>query len=409
MAVINISPGNAALEFIDNRIKDKKYRGFHSSQHNRYTLAQIFNILMALDKYAPKQNLMPIRTTDISKRPENTPEEVTYAQFCNEAKIKAGIGTQDAMRKNLFVDLHRMELIERYDKNKDSIDPFSRKQVKYVALSDLGTKLMLTKNILDRYFIFSRGIDILLGSRIDILLDILRDSEYDIDKISSYEYMFFISAIGTRSRFSITTDEAIELIKYYRQLTPVQKKAVIEKLKSELNPMNFAGSKLNKKDFHNWRNETMQVFYLLNQTIYFEVNANEQLLLKTGKNSISEISTKLARSLNEKYLYFVRHKLQKAAGFELHHVVPLAWSENIHHFKMLDKWENLVYIDGFSHAKITQNNSRNVILSTIRDDLVLSDHSNNKVHLEYKKNILYDPANKDIMQKYNFELINTLK
>jgi type II restriction enzyme len=126
MPVNKINPGNKALEFIDSRIRDEKYRGAPSSEHNRYVMTQIITILELLNKYAPDQSLMAIRTTDISKRPENNFEEIAYAQFCNEAKQKAGIGTQDAMRKNLFVDLHRMGLIIRYDKNKEITDPFSK-------------------------------------------------------------------------------------------------------------------------------------------------------------------------------------------------------------------------------------------------------------------------------------------
>lgn len=407
MGVANINPGNKALEFIDLRVKDEKYRGYHSSQHNRYTMKQVVDILLLLEKYAPSQKLMAIRTTDISKRPENTPEEFSYAQFCNEAKNKAGIGTQDAMRKNIFVDLHRMGLIERYNKDKVSIDAFGKQQVKYVSISKLGLRLIHAKTILDKYFIFSKCIDILLGGCIDILLDILRDKEYKIDDINSYEFMFFISAIGTTSKFNINTDKAVELIKEYRRLTSIQRRAVIEKLKEELNPDKFQGSKLEKKDFHNWHNEAQQIFYLLNQTIYFEVRG-AQLVLKTGKDSFTEISTKLDRSLNEKYLYFVEHKVEKTSGFELHHIVPLSWSESIQHFKLLDKWENMVYIDGFTHAKITQNKNRNIVVGIVHDDILLSDFSKNVVHLRYKKNILYTPIKKEIIKQYNQDLLNII-
>ena len=408
MSVNNINPGNKALEFIDSRIRDEKYRGAPSSEHNRYVMTQIITILELLNKYAPDQNLMAIRTTDISKRPENNFEEVAYAQFCNEAKQKAGIGTQDAMRKNLFVDLHRMGLIIRYDKNKEITDPFSKQQVKFVSISNQGLRLIEAKNILDKYFIFSKGIDSLVGGYIDIILDILRDKEYGIDKISIYEYMFFVSAIGTESNFNINTDKAIELIKEYRNLTPIQRKSVIETLKNELNPKNYSGTKKNKRDFHNWHNKIAQVYYLLNQTVYFEVRG-EQLVLKGGQNSFDEAATRLDRSLNEKYQYFVKQKVSKTSGFELHHVVPLAWSENIHHFKMLDKWENMVYIDAFSHAKITQNKNRNVVLGVIKDDISLSDFSENEVYLKYKENILYTPTNKDTMKNYNQDLLNTIK
>src|SRR3990167_8161288 len=89
MIVSKINPGNEALEFIDLRIQNNKYRGAPSSEHNRYVMSQIITILMLLDKYAPQKRLMTIRTTDISKRSENKPDEFVYARFCNEAKQKA--------------------------------------------------------------------------------------------------------------------------------------------------------------------------------------------------------------------------------------------------------------------------------------------------------------------------------
>jgi len=369
---------------------------------------QLIDILKLLDKYTQNQELMTIRTNDISKRPQNTPEEFEYSQFCNEAKQKTGIGTQDAMRKNIFVDMHRMGFINRYDKDKQTISPFSRQSVKYVSLSNQGLKLIKTENPLDKFFIFSKGIDALLGGYIDILLEILRDKEYGIDKISTFEYMFFVSAIGAGTKFNINTDEAVELIRAFRGLTPIQRKSVIETLKSELNPKIFAGTKPNKRDFYNWHNKIAQIYYLLNQTVYFEVR-NEQLILKGGENALTEASTRLDRSLNEKYQYFIKHKVSKTVGFELHHIIPLAWSENIHHFKILDKWENMVYIDGFSHAKITQNKNRNVILDTDKDNIKLSDYLNNKVYLKYKENILYQPINQLKLKSYNTDLLKTIK
>jgi len=408
MPVSNISSGNKALEFIDFRVRDEKYRGSRSSQHNRYVMNQIIDILTLFDKYAPNQSLMTVRTTDISKRPQNTPDEFIYAQFCNEAKQKAGIGTQDAMRKNLFVDIHRMGLIKRYNKKKKDLDPFSSQEVKYVSISDQGLKLIGGRTILDKYFIFSKAIDNLLGGCIDIILNILRDKEYGIENLDIYEYMFFVSAINVEANFNITTDKAVSLIKDYRNLTPIQRKSVIEKLKTELKPRNFLGLKIDKRDFSNWHNKAAQVYYLLNQTVYFEVRG-EQLCLKEGGYSFSDTPVRLDRSLNEKYQYFVRHEIEKTLGFEIHHIVSLAWSESIYHFKILDKWENMVYMDAFSHAKITQNRNRNVVFDIVGNDITLTDYSDSKVYLKYKDNILYKPANKEIMRNYNKELLNTIK
>lgn len=408
MITEQISYGNKALQFIDKRIADDRYRGNKSSQHNRYTMEKIHTILRLLNDYAPTKSLMRIRDTDISKRPENTPEEYTYAEFCEQAKVKCGIGTQDAMRKNLFVDLHRMGFIERYGEDRIATDPYAGSSIKYVSLTDEGLRFVRTNNVLDRYFMFSKALDKLLGGYIGILLDLLGDVQADLGVISEYEFMLFVSAIDTNTSFRLTTDKCIGLIKSYRQLSNVQRTAVINTLKSNMNPEGVKGSKTTKRDFHNWHNKTAQVFYLLKQAVYFEIRGDKLMLSnKQAPIHASVQQKRLDRSLDEKYQYFRHHKVIKTAGFELHHVVPLSWSESIHQFKLFDKWENMVYIDAYSHAKITQNRNRNVNMETDGDNLELCDFASNTVYLEKDKNIVYDPDLKDTMLGYNQELLKT--
>ena len=376
-------------------------------------MSKVIIILGLFNKYAPDKQLMTIRNTDTSKRPQNTADEYAYAQFCNEAKEQAGIGTQDAMRKNIFVDLHRMGLIERYSNNKSAIETLSRCKVKYVSLTDQGVRLITEKNELSQYYIFSKGIDKLLGGYINIILNMLRDEEYKLSKkISIYEFMFFVSAIGTDTTFNISTDKCVELIKSYRNLTSIQRRNVIEQLKTNLRPKNFSGNKNSKRDYHNWHNKAAQVYTLLNQTVYFDIR-DETLFLRKhfGKNSCIEIEqpNRLDRSLNEKYQYFINHKVKKTKGFELHHVVPLAWSESIYQFKLLDNWLNMVYIDALSHARITQNRNRNVVMSFNGSNLLLKDHEENEVNLEKDKNILYEVERKQDMLSYNGKLLHSIK
>ncbi|MDR2644343.1 MAG: hypothetical protein LBC74_16305 [Planctomycetaceae bacterium] len=217
-SITAFAPGNQALEFIEYRIADDNYRGSWSSQHNRYTIDDLCTILSLLDKYAPNYSLMRIRDKDIAKRQQNTPEEKIYAQFCNEAYKKTGIGTQDAMRKNLFVDFHRMGFINRYDKNKNIIEPLQRGNIKYVSITTQGKKIITTTNQQNRLFIFSKGLDFLLGGYINILLELFRYQKNDINKISIYEFMFFVSAVNTITCFNINIDKCVELIKSYRSL-----------------------------------------------------------------------------------------------------------------------------------------------------------------------------------------------
>ncbi len=69
----------------------------------------------------------------------------------------------------------------------------------------------------------------------------------------------------------------------------------------------------------------------------------------------------------------------------------------------------MVYIDAFSHAKITQNNNKNVKMNFIKNDIILSDFVKNKIYLQYSENILYSLIYKNSMKKYNNDLLNTIQ
>jgi hypothetical protein len=411
MFVQSIQPTNAALKFIDKRLLDDRYRGTKSSQHNRYDMDEIFETLTLLDKFSPNQKLMRIRDTDLSKRPKNFPEEAAYAEFAESVKSKVGKGTQDSIRKNIFVDLHRMDLINRFGSDGQSLDPIGKESVKYVAISKEGLKF-LNSSFLDRAFVFTKAIDRLLGGYVEVSLGLLKDEERNLGKISKYEFMFFVSAIDADTSFGITRDECDELIKSFRWLARTQQKAVVETLKQKLIPGLFAGDKTKQRDWHNWQNKIDQVFHLFHQTPYFDVSGPDKEILtlstrkvKTKAGAIVDLPK---RSLAEKFQYFAEHKVSKTAGFELHHVLPLSWSESAEQYKLFDKWMNMVYIDAFSHAKITQNKNRNILMAASESDIVLSDFDDNKVQLTKDSHLLYSVSHQKKMIDYNVQLRTTV-
>ena len=406
-SVTSIVPGNESLEYLERRIGDDNYRGSRSSQHNRYTLDQIHTILALFYDHVG-DGLMRIRTTDIGRRPHNLPEEIVYASFCDKAKGGAGIGTQDAMRKNLFVDLHRMGLIERHGGGREPVDPYGGSRIVYVSLTRRGLKLVNPQSsILERQLIFSRAVDTLLKGFVTVLMDILIGYP-EIKKITDYEFMFFVSGVQTDpdDDFSFSTDivRAVELLNSFRNLSLLQRRAAITYCNENLVPQNYVGDKTNKRDFHNWKNKTQQIFFLLGQTAYFDAQL-DAVCLRTQRISEFDKSVKLNRSNVPKQQYLKLHGIyQKTKGFELHHVVPLSWAELPEHFKLIDDWRNLVYIDGYNHAIITQNGSRNVYMSSDNDSLVLSDRLKSNVELEYNKNVQYDLKHQKTMLRYNEEL-----
>lgn len=86
--------------------------------------------------------------------------------------------------------------------------------------------------------------------------------------------------------------------------------------------------------------------------------------------------------------------------------MALAWAESEHHFKLLDSWKNMVYIDGFNHAKITQNRNLNVIMEIDKSDISLIDYSHNRIDFFFTKNILWNPKHSVVMHEYNQKLLD---
>ena len=413
--LVEIAPGNKSLEYLEKRIADNNYRGARSSQHNRYDMQQIHSILLSFYQCVDT-GLMLIRTVDISKRPFNLPEESIYARFCDMAKRQVGIGSQDAMRKNLFVDLHRMGLIDRYDKHRRPADPYAKVSIQYVRLTQLGLRFIHPDTgLLGRQFIFTKAIDRLLKGFINVLLNIFREYP-DIKTITLYELMFFVSGVrldsDDSSSFSIeSTAEAVSLIQSFNSLSLVQKRSVISYCEDVLVPSNFRGNKTNQRDFHNWKNKIQQMFKLLEQTAYFRAEGskrNPKLCPRTSTDSINQ-QIIFNRSAKAKQEYFKLHDVCKAGGFELHHVVPLSWAESPNHFLLLDDYKNMVYIDGYNHARITQNRSRNVYMTSRDNDLILSDHNENNVELQFEHNVRYDVSHQFAMLDYNKQLTEQLK
>ena len=417
--VDEIDPSNKALKYLKKRIADDSYRGNIGSQHNRWDFDELIVILRAIDKHAPVTGLMQTRNTDISKRPGNIAGEFEYAAFCNEVKTLVGKGTQDSIRKNLFPDFHRAGWITRFDKDGNELDPYGSGGVLYVALSEEGKKLINTEKLIDQYFIFSKGVDKFLGGAISKILHLLSDGSNAIDYVDLLEMTFFVSAVGAASPdVGITIAECRDLILEFRKMSKLQRIGVDAHLTRELVPNPNSPSKTEQRDYHNWINASQQAFAILKQTVYFEVRTdlvnshfNRIVWMQKTESGRSEeekrkaAEIRLKRSLQEKNEYFKQHNVVKKKGFELHHVVALAWAESEHHFKLLDSWKNMVYIDGYNHAKITQNRNLNVQMKIEESDIILTDYSNNKVELFFPKDVIWDPQQAHTLQTYNDQLL----
>ena len=255
-----IDPSKKCFKFLVRRVASDDYRGVQHSQHNRYDMDTIFTMLDELYKIVGT-NKMVIRTTDLKKRPSNLPEEALYANYVNQLSKKLGRCTQDSVRKNIFVDLHRMGLIERYNEKCVKMLPYENGTKKYVSISDLGLDFINNSHSLfERKLRYTRAIDTLTKGLADKLL-IIAELE---GKISETEFQFFFSFYGEELNGHRYSDiELIEYIREFRLLSKFQREQAVKLVKQYCNPKLFRGDKTNKRDFHNWLNETQQIFMLM--------------------------------------------------------------------------------------------------------------------------------------------------
>lgn len=404
--ILQIDSSRECIKFLAKRVQSDNYRGLQISQHNRYTQKEILVILQEIYELCG-DTLLQIRTSDLSKRPYNIEGEEKYAELTTKIASKLGRCTQDSLRKNIFVDLHRMGLIDRFNAKKKRLNSFDNGTKKYIALTNFGIEFLQNTDIFTQNLLFTRALENLMQGFGEEILHIILELESNY--LTLYEVLFFTTFLYQKlDSKTYNRSDIIALIRDYRTLSKFQKQALLEKIKSYCEPKNFGGDKTQKRDFHNFLNETQQILSLLTQMAYFEYNEqNLKLYIRTGTYGIYEDSTKLKRSIKEKNLYFEKHNITKEKGFELHHIVPLCLASSRAEFQVIDKWENMVYIDAFSHAKITQNNNANMRLSFENNDANFSDCNDSVVCCENNINIKYDTNKQKLMLDYNKHILDS--
>ncbi|WP_267523862.1 type II restriction endonuclease subunit R [Campylobacter sp. MG1] len=413
----------AGTDYLIDRLKRDDYRGKHLSQHNRYTKDDIFIILDEIDKILNKYNLqvLQIRTTDMSKRPSNTPDELQYAELTSNIAKKMDRTTQDSLRKNHLVDMARMGFVNRFNNKGKLNNPHIRSNTKYINITELGYKFLnnIRENkIFDAARFWSLALDNLhCGFDTKLLKFMLLLDTNKIKSISEIEFMLFVTEID-----KVKFNDVLEYIKSFKKLSRFQREKIVEIIKKYANPKNndiFKGlDKTKKRDFHNWINETQQLFMLFDFGILFsvgEINKDELSLRSKQNNGIVKNPVKLLnRSNKTKDEYFINHKIDKntikGKGYELHHIVPLLLAKTEEEFLELDRWENLILIDAHSHSIISQNCSKNIKLDFNDYDMNFIDFSipPHIVKCLYDKNVKYLKSLKEVLEKINEMLLNSI-
>ncbi len=402
--ILDIDNSNNFLKYIVGRLQKNDYRGVHISQHNRYDLEFVISVLRAI-KNEVGDALFEIPRGDYSERENvrkyNIDNYQDFKKITDEVYSSTGRTTYNSIKKNFFVDFHRMGLITRYDKNKTPSNPYKRTIIHYVSLTDETSRLLNSNNIIEKHRIFTDVLDKnLFNSYLSNLVDLIFNSQYKGDVISIHEFMFIFT--------DTELNNPIELLNKYRELKQHQKDKLLNLIQEYANPDNFSGDKTQKRDFHNWINETQQMFMLLKQTSYFQIDENNQnIALNIGNYGIFSIEN-IKRSDKPKQEYFKLHKQKKQNDFELHHIVAISKSRNKEEVAMLDNVHNLIYLHKNKHLEITKKKNIHVYLSINPTIAKFCDFDSTKIQANNGINSLYS-TNNTVLQKLEYHNKKAIK
>lgn len=407
--ILVINPNNLAIKFIYWRMLQNNYRGLHLLQHNRWTFEKFRAIIIAIFHSQDNNGYVRIPRGDEGKFHLGDYSQYLelIKKFQEEYKKSTNKeeGTANTIKKNLFPDLARMGVIDRYKINNNQertiLKPYVKDSVDLIKFKDylnLNEKTLNDNHFLRQiYNNFSKNI----YNDLPLLLFELISDENLKGKIDEYEFLFFITWYDNfYLEYKIDKDQIKELILSWRNLSLSARNTVINFIRNWADREKWINFKKDqKRDFYNWKNQTQEIMQHIKDSEIFSLNINATQFEIFFKKQDEQI--KRYRSETPKLEYLEKHNMKKIKGFEFDHIVPFSWSTTFEQALKICSWKNLIYIDAKNHAIKTQSNNIYVYLNSRKEINYLYLESENK------KDFLFLKLNKDVY--FNMNLFQELK
>jgi hypothetical protein len=385
------------FKYLNERIQGNDYRGYHLSQHNRLPFDKVIKILQIMYENIGEDTIR-IHVGDWKYQIQEGCER--YYKIVNDinSEEKELSVTKNSLKKNIFPDLDRMGFLKRFDKNKSLVSDNKRSEIYYVQLSNSAINLVQEKSIREKYKIYVNAVEKLLEPILDDLFIILFK---EFESVNIFEYTFILSDR------KLNIKEKVDLIKDYRKLSKINKIKVVNYVRQEFERINeHAKDKSEKRDFSNWYNESLQIFGLLNQTVYFKTFRRTVLMLSLSQEALE---FEASRSQKEKDLYLLYHGIEskdKYYGYEFHHIYPISYATSKKDLSLIDNHKNLLYIKREIHKKITKENTLVKIIWSEKDErLYLADPENNENKIDITDACIFNKKKIHELVEYNKKLL----
>ncbi len=312
--------------YLEARIKGAAYRGLHVSQQNRLPPTKIRAVLSVVWEVAG-DSTVELPPGDMGHfDPARYP---AYMELVSRLRADGVEVTPNSLKKNIFPDLDRMGLLPRTRVNKQ-----------WVAQLSAHGKAVTTSDAFQQAELMASAYNRLVAPVAPAIAELCDRCQ----QVTTFEIMLFATDLAT----SVHEKEA--LIRSYRKLGLPKRLALHARGEALCRQMTVAsaGAKTEKRDWHNWWNQSKQIVSLLAYSSSFDVLDGEFVTLR-GQASLGA-TTWRSREVTQDALEW--HGLaERPAGFDLHHVFPLAYVVHPTEVRLVDCKENLLCIRRAIHKK----------------------------------------------------------
>lgn len=383
--------------YLFSRVRRGDYRGVHVAQHNRLPFDKAESLLSAIYN-AVGADEFPIPPGD--DRGVRQPGFGAFYRLVDEIAATLGQGTVNSVKKNHFPDFARMGFLERLGMDGKVLPPEDRRRVFAARLTESAARLALAGNPREKYRLYLDAVERLIGARIlDELFAILRD---DFETVSVHEFMLVLSDPA------ISRDEKTALLKSHRQMSALRRVALRAEIRAECARLSAAAKdKRGKRDYDNWLNQALEIFNLLNQTVYFKTFKRTVLMLGFSDEALEFLA---ARGGAAKSRALRWHNIEEREGYDLHHIVPLENAFSRKTLERVDDHRNLLCLRKSVHRKIPTRNNLFVRLDAPKTGgiFLVNPFGPKTARMDVSGDILCRPENLPEMVEYNRKLLDKL-
>ena len=384
--------------YLFSRVRRDDYRGAHVAQHNRLPFDKAASLLSMIHRTVGEGDF-PVPPGD--DRGARRPDCAAFYRLVDKIAGQLGQGTVNSVKKNHFPDFARMGFLERLGRDGSVLSPEDRRPVFAARLTPAAARLALAANPREKYRLYLDAVERLIGAKIlDELFAILHE---DFESVSVHEFMLALS--DPRA----SRAEKVALLKSHRRLSALQRVALRADVRRECDRLSaLAKDKRGKRDYGNWLNQALEIFNLLNQTVYFKTFKKTVLMLGFSDEALEFLA---ARSGAAKARALRWHDIEERGEYDLHHIVPLENAFSRRTLERVDDHRNLLCLRKSVHRRIPARNNLLVQLDAWESgEIFLTNPFGAKPErMNVSGDVLCKAGNLPEMVEYNRRLLNELE